>query len=124
MSIHTGKGIRVDSLLFVGCLPAAAYDPLLAKLIVSIDSRTLIASGAIPDEHAETTSFRALLSRTRRALGEFHVAGLDTNVGFLRELLGSTGFEEVVATGSASTGWLQAYTAALIADHTRSNHSH
>lgn len=65
-----GPGVRVDGFGHPGYRPAAGFDSLLAKLVVS-------APG----------SFAAARARARRALDEFRVEGLPTNLAFLRGLL-------------------------------------
>ncbi len=65
----SGAGIRVDATGYVGYTPASQFDPLLAKVIGS--------TGA-------ASSLHAAIERTRRALADFHIAGLGTN---LRQLI-------------------------------------
>jgi acetyl/propionyl-CoA carboxylase alpha subunit/acetyl-CoA carboxylase carboxyltransferase component len=65
-----GPGVRVDHFGQVGYEPAGGFDSLLAKLIVS-------APGG----------FAAAIARARRALAEFRIEGLPTNLIFLRALL-------------------------------------
>jgi len=67
----TGAGIRVDSLGYTGYSPSPRFDSLLAKLI------TYDPSG----------NFSNLISRSNRALSEFHIAGVDTNIHFLQGIL-------------------------------------
>ena len=64
-----GPGIRVDSSIGEGDTVSVHYDPLLAKLIVSAESRA------------------AALARADRALGEFVVLGITTNIPLLRALV-------------------------------------
>ena len=68
----SGAGVRVDAAGYLGYAPPPQFDPLLAKVICTS------ANGA---------SFAAALQRTRRALNEFHVAGLDTNLPMLCAIL-------------------------------------
>ena len=68
-----GAGVRVDGSGYVGYAPPAAFDPLLAKVVCSSNS-----SG----------TFVSALERTARALDEFHIDGLATNLGQLRAILG------------------------------------
>ena len=68
----TGPGVRVDGSGYAGYAPPLQFDPLLAKVIST--------SGA-------GTSVTAAVDRTLRALGEFHVAGLPTNLAQLRAIL-------------------------------------
>jgi len=84
-----GPGVRVDGCGFAGMAPNPAYDSLLSKLIVHS-----------PD------GFAAALTRARRALAAFRVAGVDTNKPILTALLALP----ELAEGRATTN--------LISDHT------
>ncbi len=64
-----GPGVRVDSGFAEGDTVPVHYDPLLAKLVVSGETR------------------QAALARADRALGEFVVLGITTNIGLLRRLV-------------------------------------
>ena len=64
-----GPGIRVDSSIGQDDTVSVHYDPLLAKLIVSAETRA------------------AALARAERALGEFVVLGIATNIPLLRALV-------------------------------------
>ncbi|MBK5296863.1 MAG: hypothetical protein JJE40_06880 [Vicinamibacteria bacterium] len=64
-----GPGIRVDSSIGEGDTVSVHYDPLLAKLIVSAETRA------------------AALARAERALGEFAILGIVTNIPLLRALI-------------------------------------
>ena len=66
-----GPGIRIDDALVVGSRPNRRFDPLLAKLVVH----------SVSPRHAD------LIHKARRALGETRIAGVPTNLGFLRALL-------------------------------------
>ncbi|HJV84426.1 MAG TPA: carboxyl transferase domain-containing protein [Noviherbaspirillum sp.] len=75
-TLHTfeppsGPGIRVDSCGYGGYTPSPRFDSLLAKLIAST------SSGRYPD----------VVARAYRALCEFRVEGVNTNIGFLQNLL-------------------------------------
>jgi acetyl-CoA carboxylase carboxyltransferase component/acetyl/propionyl-CoA carboxylase alpha subunit len=81
--IPTGPGLRVDVGVEEGELIAAAYDPLLGKLIVrGVD----LADAA---------------RRSRRALGEWEVEGAPTNLGRLRALA-----DENLAEATFDVGYL------------------
>lgn len=67
--LPSGPGIRVDTHGFTGATPSPHYDTLLAKLIV----------------HTRGT-FADALQRSRRALAEFHIEGIKTNLPLLRAL--------------------------------------
>jgi acetyl/propionyl-CoA carboxylase alpha subunit/acetyl-CoA carboxylase carboxyltransferase component len=73
-----GPGIRVDSCGYLGLAPPPQFDPMFAKLIVR--------SGA--------KDFAAAADRTVRALDEFHMAGLPTNLAALRRILSEPSFRK------------------------------
>jgi acetyl-CoA carboxylase biotin carboxylase subunit len=64
-----GPGVRVDSGVGEGDRVPVNYDPLIAKLIVTSETRALA------------------LARLERALGEFPILGIHTNVPFLLALV-------------------------------------
>jgi acetyl/propionyl-CoA carboxylase alpha subunit len=64
-----GPGVRVDSGVIEGGEVSVHYDPLIAKLIVTAETRT------------------AALARADRALAEFVILGIVTNVPVLRALV-------------------------------------
>jgi acetyl/propionyl-CoA carboxylase alpha subunit/acetyl-CoA carboxylase carboxyltransferase component len=68
----SGPGVRVDSFAYAGYAPPPHFDPLFAKVIGSSGSAGSLASA---------------VDRTLRALAEFHVAGLPTNLAELRAIL-------------------------------------
>jgi acetyl/propionyl-CoA carboxylase alpha subunit len=70
----SGPGVRVDSGVERGSVIGVEYDPLLAKLIVRASDR----GGA--------------LGRARRALADWVVLGVETNLPLLREVLESDAF--------------------------------
>ena len=71
----SGPGVRVDTGVTIGDAISPYYDPMIAKLIVSGDSRG-----------------EAIL-RMRRALSEYRIMGLKTNVPFHLALLDSVRFQ-------------------------------
>ncbi len=77
-----GPGIRCDSGVYQGCEIPLFYDPLIAKLIAHGSSR------------AEA------IERMRRALSEYRVGGIKSNIPFFQELLEQAGF----LAGSYHTG--------------------
>ena len=81
------EGVRVDSGIVEGQQVTAAFDPMLAKLIVH---------GA---DRAEA------MARADRALAGFVLLGCDTNVAFLRRLLR----HPVFVAGDVHTGFLDAH---------------
>ena len=69
-----GPGVRVDTFGYSGYTTSPNYDSLLAKVIV----------------HSASNEFADVLARARRALGEFAIGGVATNLAFLRALLGAS----------------------------------
>ena len=72
----TGPGVRVDSCGYLGYALPPQFDPMFAKLICQSNS---------------THSFASALDHTLRALDEFHLAGLPTNLRQLRAILVASG---------------------------------
>jgi len=73
----SGPGVRVDACGYVGLAPPPQFDPLLAKLITQSNS-----SG----------SFASAVDRSLRALDEFLIAGVPTNIAQLRAILSAPAF--------------------------------
>ena len=69
-----GLGVRIDSAVFQGYVIPPTYDSMIAKLIVYGKDR---------DE---------ALSKMRRALGEFVIEGVDTNIDFQYKILNNEAF--------------------------------
>ena len=69
LSLPGGPGVRVDTHLYPGYEVPPYYDSLLAKLIVWGETREIA------------------LARSRRALGEFEVTGIRTNIPFHRGIV-------------------------------------
>ena len=67
--IPAGPGIRLDDGVYPGWVVPTDYDPLLGKLI---------AWGSSRDE---------AIARMRRALEEYYVSGIKTNIGLFRRIL-------------------------------------
>ncbi len=88
-----GPGIRVDGHGHAGMQPHPGFDTLLAKVIVH-----------------HPLGFDAALQRTRRALAEFRLDGVDHNIAFVQALLA----HEDMAAYRVSTRWLQLHVAALL----------
>jgi acetyl-CoA carboxylase biotin carboxylase subunit len=70
----SGPGIRQDSGMYEGWNVPLAYDPLLAKLI------------------GYGTDREQAISRLRRALSEYFVGGIKTNLSLFRRILGDADF--------------------------------
>ena len=74
MILPTGPGVRLDTGVYSGFNISPYYDSLIAKLVVSGESRG-----------------EALL-RMRRALDEFKIIGIRTNIPFHQRMMDSTRF--------------------------------
>ncbi len=75
--IPSGPGIRVDTFGYAGYQTNPNYDSLLAKLIV----------------HSPSSDFDEVINRAYRALCEFKIEGLATNIPFLQTLLRDPSFK-------------------------------
>ncbi|MEO8639121.1 MAG: acetyl-CoA carboxylase biotin carboxylase subunit [Chloroflexota bacterium] len=84
LQLPGGPGVRVDTHLYTGYEVPPYYDSLLAKLIVWGETREIA------------------LARSRRALAEFQVTGIKTNLPFHRGIIDNTAFLE----GAVSTNLL------------------
>jgi acetyl-CoA carboxylase biotin carboxylase subunit len=84
LSEPAGPGIRLDSGIYEGWEVPVAYDPLLAKLIGYGQTR----------EQA--------ISRLRRAIDEYFIGGIKTNLPLFRRILANPEF----ANGNTDTGYL------------------
>jgi acetyl-CoA carboxylase, biotin carboxylase subunit len=80
----TGPGIRLDDGVYAGWTVPTDYDPILGKLIVWGGDRT------------------EAIARLRRALEEYYVSGIRTNVGLFRRILTEPDF----VRGDIHTRWL------------------
>ncbi|HET8842545.1 MAG TPA: carboxyl transferase domain-containing protein, partial [Ktedonobacteraceae bacterium] len=67
----SGPGIRVDTCAYTGYRPGLNFDSLLAKLIA----------------HIPSGSYAEVLARAYRALCEFRIEGVETNISFLQNLV-------------------------------------
>jgi acetyl-CoA carboxylase biotin carboxylase subunit len=82
-----GPGVRLDSGVDEGFTVPMDYDPLLAKLAVWADTR------------------EAAIARLSRALDEYHIAGIRTNLSFFRRVLQDPVFRE----GRLDTGFIESF---------------
>ncbi|NOT58200.1 MAG: biotin/lipoyl-binding protein [Deltaproteobacteria bacterium] len=69
--VPSGPGLRTDTFGYVGYRTSPSFDSLLAKLI----------------GHTRSTDFPDAVARTYRALCEFKIEGVATNIPFLQSLL-------------------------------------
>ena len=91
----SGRGVRVDGFGYEGYRTSLRYDALLAKVIVQVPGGGLAAVAA----------------KAARALTQFRIEGVPTNIGFLRALLA----EPTVLAGTAHVGHIDENVAALVA---------
>lgn len=94
ISLPGGLGVRVDTFGYAGYQTSSRFDSLLAKLVVHT-----------PDD------FAATVRRARRALGEFRITGLSTNIPFLEALLA----RPEVATNAVTTGFVMDHIGEILA---------
>ncbi|MBI5277648.1 MAG: carbamoyl-phosphate synthase large subunit [Burkholderiales bacterium] len=88
-----GAGVRIDTFARAGWTPSTRFDSLLAKLVV----------------HVPGTRVEDLLLRAGRALAEFEVEGVPTNIAFLQALLADAD----VAAGRVDTRFVERHGARL-----------
>jgi acetyl/propionyl-CoA carboxylase alpha subunit len=86
-----GPGVRVDAGVSQGSEIGVAYDPMLAKLVCHAESRG------------------ACIARVARALRDFTILGMTTNVSWLRRVITHPAFGE----GLVSTRFIAEYEEAL-----------
>ena len=94
----SGPFVRNDSGVFEGSEISMYYDPMISKLVVWGQTR---------DEAAR---------RMARALSEYQVSGIRTNLPFHRRVLREPDF----LSGQYDTGYIEAHKATLLAPHTPS----
>lgn len=82
-----GPGVRVDSALYVGLPITVNYDSLIAKVIAWGEDR------------------QSAIRRLQRALGEFQIGGVPTDMEFLSQILESESFQ----VGRADTTYLEGF---------------
>ena len=96
LDVPGGARVRIDGGLYEGMRVDVYYDPLLAKLIVRANDR----------EEA--------IARMHRALREFQVTGVKTNIGFLLRILENREFQ----AGDYDTGFIERHRERLLAPPT------
>jgi acetyl-CoA carboxylase, biotin carboxylase subunit len=92
LSVPAGPGVRDDGGAYPGCTISSFYDPLISKLSVWAPTR----------ERA--------VARMRRALSEYIVTGIRTNLAFHEKLFTNPDF----VSGAYDTGFLERNTEALL----------
>jgi acetyl/propionyl-CoA carboxylase alpha subunit/acetyl-CoA carboxylase carboxyltransferase component len=88
-----GPGVRTDGFGYSGYRTSSVFDSLLAKVI------------------AHSPDFATAVGRTTRALSEFRIDGVATNIPFLRAILAHPDF----LAGNVHTRWVDEHMAALSA---------
>jgi acetyl/propionyl-CoA carboxylase alpha subunit/acetyl-CoA carboxylase carboxyltransferase component len=91
----SGPGLRVDSFAYAGYTTNPRFDSLIAKLIA----------------HSPSSEFTDVVRKTYRALCEFRIEGVSTNVGFLQSLLRHPEF----GANNLYTRFVEDHIAALVA---------
>jgi acetyl-CoA carboxylase biotin carboxylase subunit len=91
LAVPSGPGVRDDGGAYAGCTISSYYDPLISKLSVWADTR----------EHA--------LARMRRALSEYVITGIRTNLALHDAILRHPQF----VAGRYDTGFIERYRSEL-----------
>ena len=97
--LPSGPGVRVDTFGYSGYRTSAAFDSLLAKVIV----------------HAAGGNWTDVVHKATRTLREFRIGGVDTNLPFLAAILAHPDFIE----NRLSTGFIDKHVAALVGEARR-----
>ncbi len=92
--LPSGPGVRVDTFGYTGYKTSAAFDSLLAKVIV----------------HSPGTKWTDVVQKAARTLREFRIGGVAANIPFLGAVLAHPEF----AANRISTGFIDAHVAALV----------
>ena len=92
--LPSGPGVRVDTFGYSGYKTSAAFDSLLAKVIV----------------HSPAGKWADVVQKTSRTLREFRIGGVATNISFLAAILAHPDF----AANQVSTGFIDAHAAELV----------
>jgi acetyl/propionyl-CoA carboxylase alpha subunit len=90
-----GPGVRTDGFGYAGYTTSPAFDSLLAKVIA----------------HAPSSHLADAVARTSRALSEFRLEGVATNIPFLQNILRHEDF----ASGQIHTRWVDEHMMELAA---------
>jgi acetyl/propionyl-CoA carboxylase alpha subunit/acetyl-CoA carboxylase carboxyltransferase component len=90
----SGPGVRVDSFGYTGYQTSAAFDSLLAKVIV----------------HVPAARWGDVVAKAARTLREFRIGGVETNIAFLQAVLADPDF----VANRISTGFVDSRVAALV----------
>lgn len=91
----SGPGLRVDTFGYAGYRTSPSFDSLLAKLIV----------------HSPSANYADAVRRASRALSEFRIEGVATNIPFLRSLVA----HEAFGKNAITTRFIEAHAGELFA---------
>ena len=94
--VPNGLGVRTDGFGYVGYETSTAFDSLLAKVII----------------HTKTTNFQEAASKAVRALSEFRLEGVRSNLSFLKNILSHESFIQ----GNIHTRWVDDNLESLVDD--------
>ncbi|MGY4477699.1 carboxyl transferase domain-containing protein [Bradyrhizobium sp. USDA 3364] len=92
--LPSGPGVRVDTFGYSGYRTSAAFDSLLAKVIV----------------HSPSSKWTDVVHKASRTLREFRIGGVATNIPFLGAILAHQSFSR----NKISTGFIDSHVAALV----------
>ena len=92
--LPSGPGVRVDTFGYSGYKTSAAFDSLLAKVIV----------------YSSGTKWTDVVQKAARSLREFRIGGVATNIPFLGAVLAHPDF----VANRISTGFIDAHVASLV----------
>lgn len=90
----SGPGVRVDTFGYAGYKTSAAFDSLLAKVIV----------------HSPSVRWPDVIAKATRALREFRIEGVTTNIPFMQAILANADFQ----ANRISTSFIDSHVAALV----------
>ncbi|KRQ99578.1 carboxyl transferase domain-containing protein [Bradyrhizobium valentinum] len=94
--LPSGPGVRVDTFGYSGYRTSAAFDSLLAKVIV----------------HSPGGNWTDVVHKASRTLREFRIGGVATNISFLAAILAHPDFVE----NRVSTGFIEAHVVDLVGE--------
>jgi acetyl/propionyl-CoA carboxylase alpha subunit/acetyl-CoA carboxylase carboxyltransferase component len=94
--VPNGPGVRTDGFGYVGYETSTAFDSLLSKVIV----------------HSKSRNFKEAATKAVRALSEFRLEGVRSNLSFLKNILSHDDFIK----GNIHTRWVDANLASLVID--------
>ena len=94
----SGPGVRTDGFGYAGYQNTNAFDSLLAKVIC----------------HTTTENFCDAITRSKRALSEFRIQGIDTNIVILHKILDHEDFR----VGNGHTRWIDEHMTELLSTTT------